>query len=43
MYSLGCIIYELIHLDKYFLNNIMQEVKKIDETLYNPNWQELFN
>ena len=43
MYSLGCIIYELFNLDTYFLNNMMKEVKKIDETLYNPNWQELFN
>jgi len=41
MYSLGCIIYELFNLDTYFLNNMMKEVKKIDESLYNPKWQEL--
>ena len=35
MYSLGCIIYELFNLSKYFEDNLIYEVKKVDLNLYN--------
>ena len=43
MYSLGCIIYELFHLSKYYDNNIRHEIKKIDSNIYNKKWQEIIN
>ena len=43
IWSLGCIIYELFHLNIYFLNNLRHTVKKIDSNLYNPKWQELID
>ena len=43
MYSLGCIIYELIHLRKYFNDNMMHEIKTIDSDIYNNKWQEIIN
>ena len=43
MYSLGCIIYELFHLSKYYDNNIRHEIKKIDSNIYNNKWQEIIN
>ena len=43
IWSLGCIIYELFNLDFYFLNNIMHEVKQIDENIYNSKWQKLID
>jgi len=43
IYSLGCIIYELFNLNVYFLNYYRQKVKKIDDDLYNPKWQELID
>ena len=43
IWSLGCIIYELFNLDFYFLNNMMHEVKQIDENIYNSKWQKLID
>ena len=43
MYSLGCIIYELFHLSKYFEDNLIHEVKKIDSNIYNNKWQGIIN
>ena len=40
IWSLGCIIYELFNLDFYFLNNMMHEIKKINENIYNSKWQK---
>ena len=37
MYSLGCIIYELFHLNKYYDDKEDEEVKKIDYNIYNKN------
>ena len=43
MYSLGCIIYELLNLRKYFDDKQYDEIKKIDSTIYNDRWQEIIN
>ena len=43
IWSLGCIIYELFNLSKYFEDNLIHEVKKIDLNLYNKKWQEIIN
>ena len=43
MYSLGCIIYELFTLRKYYHDIIMKEVKIIDCNIYNKKWQEIIN
>ena len=43
MYSLGCIIYELFHLNKYYDDKEDEEVKKIDYNIYNKKWQEIIN
>ena len=33
MYSLGCIIYELFNLRKYYNDNVMNEIIKIDSEI----------
>ena len=43
MYSLGCIIYELFHLCKYYDDKEYNEIKKIDSSIYNNKWQEIIN
>ena len=43
MYSLGCIIYELFNLRKYYDDNLMQEIKKLDPNLYDNKWQEIID
>ena len=43
MYSLGCIIYELLNLRKYFDDKQYDKIKKIDSTIYNDRWQEIIN
>ena len=43
MYSLGCIIYELFHLSKYYDDKDYEEVKKIDSNIYDKKWQEIIN
>ena len=43
MYSLGCIIYELFHLSKYYDDIFMKKIKKIDFNIYNKKWQEIIN
>ena len=43
MYSLGCIIYELFNLRKYYIDNIIHEIKTIDTDIYNNKWQEIIN
>ena len=42
MYSLGCVIYELFNLEKYFTDKMMDRVKKINEE-YEPKWQEIID
>ena len=43
MYSLGCIIYELFNLSKYYDDRLFEEVKSIDYKKYNNKWQEIIN
>ena len=43
MYSLGCIIYELFNLSKYYIDNLIHKIKKIDSNIYNKKWQEIIN
>ena len=43
IYSLGCIIYELFNLSKYYDDFFIQEIKKIDYNIYNKKWQEIIN
>jgi len=42
MYSLGCIIYELFNLRKYYDDIFRKEFNKIDSN-YNYKWQEIIN
>jgi NIMA (never in mitosis gene a)-related kinase len=39
MWSLGCIIYELFHLNNYYEDKFFGEIKIIDSTIYNNKWQ----
>ena len=43
MWSLGCIIYELFHLNNYYQDKFDGEIKIIDSTIYNNEWQELID
>ena len=43
MYSLGCIIYELFTLSKYYDDKEFNQIKKIDCNIYNKKWQEIIN
>ena len=43
MWSLGCIIYELLTLNIYFLDKFQNEIKRIDANIYNYKWQELID
>ena len=43
MYSLGCIMYELFNLRKYYDDSLMKEIKKIDSNIYNYKWQEIID
>ena len=43
IWSLGCIIYELFHLQIYYKDAIRREIKKIDSNIYNNKWQELID
>ena len=43
MYSLGCIIYELINLTKYYNDKEFNEIKTIDPEIYNDNWEKIIN
>ena len=42
MYSLGCVIYELFTLQKYYTDKMFDKVKKIIE-VYDPKWQEIID
>ena len=41
MYSLGCIIYELFTLSKYYNDREYDEIRKIDSKKYNNKWQDI--
>ena len=41
MWSLGCIIYELFTFNNYNKDKFFNKIKKIDNDIYNPKWQEL--
>ena len=43
IYSLGCIIYELLTLNNYYIDKMSDEVKKIDKNYYNKKWQYLID
>ena len=43
MYSLGCIIYELFNLSKYYNDRDDEDIKIIDSKKYNDKWQEIIN
>ena len=43
MYSLGCIIYELFNLRKYYDDKENNEIKAINSKKYNNKWQEIIN
>ena len=44
IYALGCIIYELLTLNEYYIDKRIDEKDcKIDTNLYNPKWQELID
>ena len=43
IWSLGCIIYELFTLNIYNKDKIFNEIKQIDNTIYNNKWQILIN
>ena len=43
MYSLGCIIYELLNLRIYYIDNFVNEIKTIDSKKYNYKWEEIIN
>ena len=43
MWSLGCILYELLTLNMYYNDNIFNGIKKIDVNIYNNKWQKLIN
>jgi len=43
MYSLGCIIYELFNLSKYYDDKEFNQIKNIDDNIYNKKWQEIIN
>ena len=43
MCSLGCIIYELLNLRKYYDDKENNEIKAINSKKYNNKWQEIIN
>ena len=43
IWSLGCIIYELLHLSIYYNDKFSEEIKKIDSSIYNNKWQILID
>ena len=43
IYSLGCLIYELFHLNQYLIDKMWNGVKKIDSGIYNGKWQNLID
>ena len=43
MYSLGCIIYELFNLRKYFNDKEYNEINAIEPDIYNNKWKEIIN
>ena len=43
IWSLGCIIYELLTLRIYYKDNIYDDIAKIDNTIYNDKWQRLID
>ena len=43
IWSLGCIIYELLTLNIYSKDKFMNEIKQINSNIYNNKWKELIN
>ena len=43
IWSLGCIIYELFNLSIYFNDKFLDEIKTIDNNIYNNKWQILID
>ena len=43
IWSLGCIIYELLTLNIYYIDKFKNNIQKIDTEIYNYNWQKLIS
>ena len=43
IWSLGCILYELFHLRKYYKDKFMNDIQKINKDIYNYKYQELID
>ena len=43
IWSIGCILYEILTLNIYFMDNLKRDIKKIDSDIYSNKWQELIN
>ena len=43
IFALGCIIYELFTLNKYYFDKNYGEIKKVDLDIYDPKWQKLID
>ena len=43
IYSLGCILYELLTLNEYYIDKIDEKETHINSDIYNPKWQELID
>ena len=44
IYSLGCIIYELFFLNEYYIDKFIdEEIKQINQDVYNSKWQDIID
>jgi len=43
IYSLGCIIYELLTLNNYYVDKMSDDIKNIDTNSYNKEWKALID
>ena len=43
IYSLGCILYELLTLNEYYIDKKDEKETHINSDIYNPKWQELID
>ena len=43
IWSLGCLIYELLELNIYYIDKFKNDIQKIDNEIYNNNWQKLIS
>ena len=43
IWSLGCIMYELLTLNIYYTDKIMNDIKQVNSDIYNNKWQKLID